>query len=111
VSDQAKFAALKAIYPQAVLESEGGKPVGILPDMKFQAGNATQQMTLLLVPFEHSGYATRLFFERALKGFGSSDNWKEHTLLNRKWWAPSWANVSANLTWGSMLCAHLRAVA
>lgn len=107
----AKFAALKAIHPQALLHSEGGQPVVLLPDTKFKAGDTTQQMALLLMPFSHSGYVTRLFFEKALQGYGASNNWGQHTVLSRTWWAPSWKDVSPTLSWDAMLCAHLRAVA
>lgn len=108
---EAKFTALKAVHPEATLHTEGGNPVVLLPNSKFLAGGKTQEMSLLLVPFSHSGYATRLFFERALQGFGQSQNWTEHTVLSRKWWAPSWKDVAPSLPWLSMLCAHLRAVA
>ena len=107
----AKFAALQAMYPAASLHAEGGKPVVLLPDAKFHAGGKAEQMALLLFPSEHSGYVTRLFFERKLEGAGESRNWTEHTVLSRKWWAPSWKDVIASQAWTSMLCAHLRAVA
>lgn len=107
----AKFAAIKGVHPQAALHSEGGKPIVLLPDTKFQAGGKMQQMALLLVPFSHSGYITRLFFENPLRGCGVSQNWTEHTVIGRRWWAPSWKDVSPNQPWESMLTAHLRAVA
>jgi hypothetical protein len=107
----ANLTALQVLYPAATLHTEGGKPVALMPDAKFRVGGKTEQMALLLVPFEHSGYATRLFFERKLEGVGLSQNWTEHTVLSRKWWAPSWKDVAASLPWTSMLGAHLRAVA
>jgi hypothetical protein len=99
------------MHPTASLYSEGGRPVVLLPDVKFRAGGKTEQMSLLLFPSERSGYATRLFFERKLEGVGESRNWTEHTVLTRKWWAPSWQGVAASQPWTSMLGAHLRAVA
>ncbi len=110
-TDASNLASLRAVYPTASIQTEGGKSVALMPDAKFRAGGKTEQMTLLLVPFDHSGYVTRLFFERKLEGAGQSQNWTEHTVLSRKWWAPSWKDVVASQPWTSMLCAHLRAVA
>jgi hypothetical protein len=103
--------ALRTLYPAAALHLEGGKPVVFLPDTKFRAAGKSEQMSLLLFASEHSGYATRLFFERKLEGAGASQNWTLHTVLSRKWWAPSWQGVAASLPWISMLGAHVRAVA
>jgi hypothetical protein len=109
-SDANNLASLQEIYPSASFQTEGGKAVALISDVRFSAGGKTEQMTLLLVPFHHTGYATRLFFERKLEGAGLSQNWTEHTVLGRKWWAPSWKDVSASQPWSGMLCAHLRAV-
>lgn len=109
--DAAEFAAIQAMHPSASLHTEGGKPVVILPNFKFRTGAKTVQMALLLHPSTHSGYVTRLFFEQKLEGVGKSQNWSEHTVLGRKWWAPSWKDVIAEQPWTSMLGAHLRAVA
>lgn len=105
---EAAFVGLKAMHPAAVLIKEGGKPVAFLPAFGFTAGTATHRMDLLLVPFAHSGYVTRLFFERQIEGRGS--NWKQLRVAERNWWAPSWNHVPANLPWTQMLLAHLRAV-
>ena len=108
---QAELTALRAICPAATLHTEGDKPVVLLPDSKFRAGNKTVQMTLLLYPSQHSGYVTRLFFAEKLEGAGASRNWTSHVILSRKWWAPSWKDVIPEQPWTSMLGAHLRAVA
>ncbi|MGH9451205.1 MAG: hypothetical protein ACRD11_11810 [Terriglobia bacterium] len=107
----AELAAIQAMHPTACLHTEGGKTVVLLPDFRFRVGAKTVQMALLLHPSPHSGYATRLFFEQKLEGAGQSQNWTEHTVLGRKWWAPSWKDVVAAQPWTSMLGAHLRAVA
>lgn len=107
----AEFAAIQAIHPSAALHSENSVSVVLLPDFKFRVGTDTVQMTLLLHPSSHSGYVTRLFFERKLEGAGQSRNWRAHTVLSRTWWAPSWKDVVPEQPWTSMLCAHLRAVA
>jgi hypothetical protein len=108
---EAEFAAIQALHPNASLHSEGGNPLVLLPNFKFRARDKTVQMALLLHPSTHSGYVTRLFFEQKLEGAGQSQNWTEHTVLSRKWWAPSWKDVVAEQPWISMLGAHLRAVA
>ena len=110
MSDSAdEFARLKAMHEIAVLLKEGGKPVALLPNFTFTAGGRAETMDLLLVPFKHSAYTTRLFFERKIDDRGS--NWSQHRVVDRNWWAPSWNNVPATLSWPAMLCAHLRAVA
>ena len=106
----AEFAAIQAMHASAILHTEGGKPLVLLPNFKFRVGDKAVQMALLLHPSEHSGYVTRLFFEKKLEGAGQSQNWNEHTVLSRKWWTPSWKDVIADQPWISMLAAHLRAV-
>ena len=107
-----KFAALQAMHPAASLHTEGGQPLALVPGAKFIiAGGKSMEMTLLLFPAAHSGYVSRLFFERKLEGVGRSQNWNQHTVLGRAWWAPSWQGVNPDQPWTSMLCAHLRAVA
>jgi hypothetical protein len=104
-----QLASLRQICPGAKLLTEGGKPVVVLPDLQFQAAGTAAKMTLLLVPFEHSNYKTRLFFEKQIEGRGQ--NWNQHRVVDQQWWAPSWQGVSADLPWTEMLLAHLRCVA
>ena len=104
-----EFARLKAMHEIAVLLKEGGKPVALLPAFTFTAAGRTETMDLLLLPFQHSGYVTRLFFERKIDCRGS--NWSLHRVVDRNWWVPSWNDVPVTLPWPAMLCAHLRAVA
>ena len=109
LSDQTtQFASLKAMHKSAVLLSEGGQPVVLMPAFGFTAGGQAQTMDLLLVPFAHSGYVTRLFFAQQIAGRGA--NWKEYRVAERNWWAPSWNHVPATMSWTKMLLAHLRAV-
>ena len=83
--------------------------MALLPNFGFTAaGGTAYRMDLLLVPFAHSGYVTRLFFERQIAGRGS--NWKPHRVIERNWWVPSWNHVPASMRWTQMLLAHLRAV-
>lgn len=108
MSDDA-FTALKAMHPAAVLLKEGGGSVAFLPAFGFTASGKACRMDLLLVPFAHSGYVTRLFFQHQIQGRGS--NWKQLRVAERNWWAPSWNHVPATLPWTQILMAHLRAVA
>jgi len=105
---ESQFASLRQICLPAKLLTEGGKPVVLLPELQFQVAGALGKMTLLLVPFEHSGYQTRLFFEKRIEGRGQ--NWNQHRVVEQQWWAPSWQGVSADLPWIEMLLAHLRCV-
>ncbi|HLH93955.1 MAG TPA: hypothetical protein VKW08_02445 [Xanthobacteraceae bacterium] len=109
MSDAAQeFAGLKVMHPAALPLKEGGQLVALLPGFQFTAAGCACTMDLLLVPFAHSGYVTRLFFERQIAGRGS--NWRSHRVVERNWWAPSWNHVPTSLRWTQMLLAHLRAV-
>lgn len=104
-----EFENLKVMHAGSTLLKEGGQPVVLLPAFGFTAGDQPKRMDLLLVPFAHSGYSTRLFFEQQVAGRGA--NWNLHRLIERNWWAPSWNYVPATMRWTQMLSAHLRAVA
>lgn len=106
---QTQFATLQAIHAPARLLSSGGQPVVFMPELSFRAANRDEHMDVLLVPWCHSGYKTRLFFSRAIRERGQ--NWTEHCLLERTWWAPSWNGIEDTMPWREMLFAHLRAVA
>ncbi|MEA2898179.1 MAG: hypothetical protein QOJ84_3794 [Bradyrhizobium sp.] len=109
MSDAAKeFANLQTMHAEAVLLKEGGQPLALLPGFGFTAGERPYKMDLLLVPFAHSGYVTRLFFEQKIDG--RAGNWNPHRVVERNWWAPSWNHVPASMPWTKMLSAHLRAV-
>ena len=105
----AEIAELKILHPNAVLLKEGGNPVVYLPKFSFVANGKGETMDLLLHPSSHSGYVTRLFFERQIAGRGV--HWKQHRLLERNWWVPSWKDVRPDQPWTAMLCEDLRAVA
>lgn len=104
-----QYEQIKALHGTATLLKEGGRPVVYLPGLSFSAAGRGETMDTLLVPFAHSGYDTRLFFERQIPERGS--NWTQHRVVDRTWWAPSWNHVPERLPWTAMLGAHLRAVA
>ena len=106
VEDQ--YNKIKRLYELAKLGQEGGNPVVLLPQATFLSDGREVQMDLLLYPAAHSGYPTRLFFEREVKGRGN--NWKQYCVVGRHWWACSWSGIEADMNWPSMLYAHLRAV-
>jgi hypothetical protein len=108
VSTQEHFAAIKAEFSRAVLLTEGGLPAVYLPSTTFRAAGSNATMDLLLFPSQHSGYATRLFFERPIRE--RSQNWAQHCVVARTWWAPSFQGVAATLSWPAMVFAHLRAI-
>lgn len=103
-----KFEQIKILHKSAKLVYEGGNTCVLLPQFTFRSAKQDIRMDLLLYPAAHSGYSTRLFFERKVEGHGA--NWTLHYVIDRQWWACSWRNVEANMDWTSMLCAHLRAV-
>lgn len=105
----AEFQKVKGLHPSAVVLTEGGNPVVFLPQFSFRGAGANVIMDLLLVPFFHTGYATRVFFQRQIAGRGS--NWRSYQVVNRDWWAPSFKDVPASLPWTAILCAHLRDLA
>lgn len=109
MTSDVQFDNLKALHANTRLLSETGRPVALLSQFPFRAAGRDQVMDLLLVPWEHSGYPTRLFFTRAIPERGQ--NWKQHYVADRNWWAPSWSGVAANLPWREILCAHIRGVA
>jgi hypothetical protein len=109
VNDSAvEFAKLKMLHAGAVLHQEGGQPVVLLPKFSFLSGGKGHTMDLLLHPSQHSGYDTRLFFERQTAS--AKAGWTSCRVLERGWWAVSWKDVKPSMPWTSMLCEHLRAV-
>lgn len=101
-----EFLDLKSLHESAVLLTEGGNPVVLLPNFPLKVNDRDMRMDLLLHPGFHSGYVTRLFFKEKVDGKGQ--NWTPHQVIGRAWWAPSWKEVRAEQPWPAMLCAHLR---
>ncbi len=105
-SPEAELIQLQSLHRPAQLLKECGNPVAFLPGFAFRAAGRIETMDLLLVPWNHSGYMTRLFFERALTHRGQ--NWQSHPVIERTWWTPSYNHVAPTLPWREMLCAPLR---
>lgn len=103
-----QFAALQAVYPSAQLWQDGG-PVVYLPQFQFMTKAGEHEMDLLLVPFAHSGYHTRLFFKSPPVVLEKP--WNTLVVCGQPWSVLSWNQVPATLPWLQILAAHLRAVA
>ncbi len=93
----------------AQLVDEAGQKVVFLPSMTFQAGTGEATQDLLFVPFQHSGYESRLFFTEAIN-CGLAVNWTQHNLLNRTWWSPSF-RVDTSLSWRDQILQHIKVLA
>lgn len=99
---------LRALCPEAELWPEGGRHAAILPRFAFKHRGTAAVEDLLLVPFAHSGYETRLFFRRQLT---TDQTWHAHVVCGQTWWSPSWRGVLEDRPWTEILADHLRAVA
>lgn len=88
---------------------EGGTIFAFLPRLRFHAKGTVQIMDVLLCPSAHSGYDTRLFFDRAVPGYQGS--WYPQQILARGWQTISWRGVSPNQAWTRILAEHLGAFA
>lgn len=84
---------------------EGNVGLIYLPAQAIEVAGQGQVVDLLLCPAEHSGYQTRLFFDRPFPQRAA--NWTVHTLLGRSWHTFSWNGVAANQPWEQILLAHL----
>jgi len=105
---QMELESLKVMCEGATLWTEGGQPIAYLPSFRFPTREGERVMDLLLVPFTHTGYETRLFFrDMATK---MPPPWTQVPVCGQSWWGLSWRGVQANLPWPQMLAAHLRAV-
>src|SRR5258708_612740 len=94
VDNASEFAAIQAMHPSACLYAENKVPVVLLRVFMFGAGGRSVQAAFFFYPSGHRGSVTRLFFEQKLEGAGQSNNWTQHTILSRSWWAPSWKDVT-----------------
>lgn len=79
-----------------------------LPGLEVQTPSGALQVDALLYPYAHSGYTTRLFVDRQIPA-PNAKNWNSFTLGGRTWFACSWQDVQASLSWVEILAGHLRA--
>lgn len=82
--------------------------VAYLPGLKVETGTGAVEVNALLVPFEHSGYRTRLFVDNQITA-PNAKNWTSHIVCGRSWHVCSWNEVPAALPWMEILANHLRA--
>lgn len=99
---------LRGLCPEAQLWPEGGRHAAFLPGFAFKLRGQPTAEDVLLVPFTHSGYETRLFFRRQLT---ADQVWHVHVVCGQTWWSPSWRGVLEDRPWTEILADHLRAVA
>jgi hypothetical protein len=105
VSLDESLRALRALNPDARIMPEGNLGLIFLPAQGIEVAGERQTVDLLLCPHEHSGYQTRLFFDRPFAQ--RATNWTVHTLLGRGWHTFSWNGVRADQPWEQILLAHL----
>jgi len=83
-----------------------------MKNLRYTCGGTPLTMNALLSPQEHSGYATRLFFERkhdfALAD-GNPPNWQVQVVLGTTWHTWSWKDVPANQELIGIVAGHLKA--
>ena len=103
-----KFYALQKFFPSAQALTEAGQLVAYLPCLKVVTLEGVMELDALLVPFEHSGYRTRLFTEKQILS-QNAKNWTAHTVCGKSWWVCSWNEVPSALPWIDILANHLRA--
>jgi hypothetical protein len=108
VNPTEEFEKIRQTWPDAKLRTEGGNSAVYLPGFQFESGGVSVTMDLLLYPYPHGSYVTRLFFRKQLT---KGPNWGAHFVCGESWWAPSWKDVRADQPWISMLANHLKAVA
>lgn len=104
----AELETLRAMCEDAEMWTESGQPVAYLPKFRFKVRDEERVADLLLVPFAHSGYETRLFFRQPQT---TDQAWYNIVVCGQSWYAVSWRGVMPDLPWRQILAAHLRALA
>ncbi len=103
------LASLQPFAQGAVVVSDCGKELILLPGLKVRVNGQVRVLDGLLCPSELHGYTTRLFLSEQIGGKGQ--NWKTYVIVGRTWHAPSWQSVESTLPLPQMLLAHLDAFA
>ena len=104
-----EFEKLKAVFPSAQALGNGDRINVFLPKLPIRSNGKLIHRDVLLCPYEHGGYDTRLFLSEPVEGKGQ--NWSTHTLFTRNWHTWSWRYVSAAQAWSAILANHLAALA
>lgn len=99
---------LSAMCEGAEIWTESGQSVAYLPRFRFTVRGEERVADLLLVPFAHSGYESRLFFRQPQT---TDQVWYNIVVCGQPWHALSWRGVMPNHSWRQILAAHLRALA
>jgi hypothetical protein len=103
---------LREICPGAQLFDEAGGKVAYMPGFEWPHLTVEQKMDLLLIPFPHSGYDNRLFFDHQLPpGRNPSQPvWTQQSAIGRTWMAPSVREIANSRPWREMVAAFLRVI-
>jgi len=107
--DEKELEALRELCEEVKVLTEGSYTFIFMKKLRFPCGAESMQMNALLVPQEHTGYATRLFLERPLTNRGKSQNWQVHTILGDTWHTWSWKEVLPGRPLMHILSDHLNA--
>lgn len=106
-----EIAELKRCHPNLTLAEEGGKVYLRIEGLTLPEGCQPSSVTALLCPSEHSGYSSRLFFDRQITHKGPGTNWNASgvVILGQPWWAVSWKIHPENKRLLGKLQGHLAA--
>lgn len=103
---------LERLFPGAVMYTDGGVELFLLPNVLLPSGCSPQQMDLLLCPSPRDGYPSRMFFaERVQAPMVQGLNWNGGGyIIERNWQAFSLKIEGADLRLAQLVKAHLRAL-
>ncbi|MEM6480904.1 MAG: hypothetical protein AAF681_03585 [Pseudomonadota bacterium] len=102
--------AIQAFCAGAQLIDERGGKCVFLPDLGIMAGDTEMSQDALFVPNNLLGYGSSRLLYSAQLSSGSGQNWTQHHLVGRTWWAPSF-KVPQQPAWRDEILAHLKGVA
>jgi hypothetical protein len=105
----AELEALQARYPLATLGNEDGKPVVLIPNLVILGKETTLKRNAVLIPWQHSGYSTRLFLDEKIEGTGREWQQQYLAVVSASYWSISYNGIDASNRWLHILAAHMSA--
>jgi hypothetical protein len=109
---QDQVAALKTLYPELSVATEGEVEFVRIEHLKLFDGCEPRVVTGLLCPVPRDGYPSRLFLSQKISHRGKGQNWNPNhsvVILGEQWWALSWKPTRQNQTMIEMVLDHLEA--